>query len=219
MSPWWFTDKIMRKYLARSVPYLTGRLLDAGCGSQLYKNMFQCDAYTGMEISSRFKPDIVGDVRHIDMVGDGSFDSVLCNQVLEHVDDVERAIAEMHRVLRPGGCLCVTVPFIGRLHGMPHDYWRFSISGLRYLLEKHHFEVELIDPMGGFLTTQCFLWQFFIYERCERYAATRFLCRMVMLVLNPLCLLIHQLDRDTTTPFNYVAVARKARQGAGPPSQ
>jgi len=208
-SPWWFTDKVLRKYLHRTVPYLQGRLLDAGCGSQPYRDIFQCDEYVAVDISPTFTPDIVGDLRNMEAIGNQSFDSVLSNQVLEHVDDADRVVAEMYRVLRPGGYLCVTVPFISRLHGMPHDYWRFSISGLRYLLEKHGFEVVLIEPMGGFLTTQCYLWQFYIYERTLERAATRSLCKLAMALLNPLCLFLHQLDSDRTTPFNYLGIARR----------
>lgn len=208
-APWWFTDKIIRKYLQRGVPYLKGRLLDAGCGSKPYSDMFECDEYVGMEMSAQFEPDILGDLRDMSMIADESFDSVLSNQVLEHVDDAERVVAEMFRVLRPGGHLCVTVPFIARLHGMPHDYWRFSTSGLRYLLEKHGFEIILLEPMGGFLTTQCYLWLFYVYERTVKYAVTRFVCKIAMIALNPFSLLLHQLDRDTTTPHNYLAVAAK----------
>lgn len=211
-SPWWFTDKVLRRYLVRSVPYLTGRLLDAGCGRRPYRDMLKCDEYVGLEFFVNFTPDIVGDVRNMKMIEDESFDSVLSNQVLEHVDDVGRAMTEMHRVLKPGGHLCVTVPFISRLHDMPSDYWRFSPSGLRYLLEKYHFEIVLIEPMGGFLTTQCYLWQFYIYERTLRSAITRNLCRIAMIVLNPLCLFLHKVDRDRTTPFNHLAIARKRGQ-------
>lgn len=212
-APWWFTDKIIRKYLQRCVPYLKGNLLDAGCGRQPYRDMFQCENYVGIEMSEMFKPDIVGDVKNMNAIETESFDSVLSNQVLEHVDDVGQAMSEIYRVLKPGGNLCITVPFIGRLHAMPHDYWRFSISGLRYLLQKHGFEVIFIEPMGGFLTTQCYLWQFYIYERTLKNTATRLICRIVMAFLNPLSLFIHRFDRDKTTPFNYLAVARKPSQG------
>jgi SAM-dependent methyltransferase len=208
-SPWWFTEKITKKYLRHSVPYLKGRLLDAGCGNKPYKELFDCEEYVGMEMSETFRPDIVGDIRNMEMIEDGSFDSVLSNQVLEHIDDAEKVIKEMYRVLKPGGHLCVTVPFIGRLHGMPHDYWRFSISGLRYLLEKNRFEVISIEPMGGFLTTQCYLWLFYIHEKTLKYFATRYLYGILLIFLNPLFLLLHRIDRDKTTPHNYYALAEK----------
>src|SRR5262249_36838215 len=41
---------------------------------------------------------------------DGSFDVVLCSHVLEHVTDDRRALSELHRVLKPGGCAIVLVP-------------------------------------------------------------------------------------------------------------
>ena len=208
-SPWWFTDKVIRKFLRLSVPYLKGRLLDAGCGKKPYETLFECDEYVGIEMLDTHNPDVVGDVRNMDMFEDSSFDSVLSNQVIEHVDEPKKVVSEMHRVLKPGGYLCVTVPFIGRLHGMPHDYWRYSISGLAHLLEEHHFEVVLIEPMGGFLTTQCFLWNFYLYERSARFKPLRALYKLSLVLLNPLYLLMHAIDRDTTTPFNYIAIAKK----------
>lgn len=208
-SPWWFTDKVIRKYLAQGVPYLKGRLLDVGCGWKPYRRMFACDEYVGMEWTDACHPDVVGDVRDMKMFAAGEFDSVLCNQMLEHVDDSERALAEIQRVLKPGGHLCITVPFVGRLHCVPHDYWRFSPYGLRYLLEKTGFEVLALESMGGFWTTQCFLWSFYTYERCRRFKLLRILHAGALLLLNPLFLLIHRLDRDQTTSFNYIAIARK----------
>ena len=208
-SPWWFTDKILKKYLKISVPYLKGRLLDAGCGMKPYKDMFQCDEYVGIEMSATFKPDVVGDLKNMDMFEDESFNSVLSNQVLEHIDDVEKVIAEMYRVLKPGGYLCVTVPFISRLHGMPHDYWRFSPSGLKYLLEKNGYQIITIEQMGGFLTTQIFLWQFYLYEKALKYTVTQYLYSILLAVINPFSLLLNYIDRDKTTPFNYLALARK----------
>jgi SAM-dependent methyltransferase len=62
---------------------------------------------------------------------DGSFSAVVCWSVLEHVPRPERAIAEMHRVLRPGGEAWVQLPFCFPYHGSPKDYWRVSPDGLR----------------------------------------------------------------------------------------
>jgi len=212
-SPWWFTDKVIRKHLAESASLMKGRLLDVGCGWKPYRNLFACDEYVGMEWTDAYRPDVVGDVRDMRMFVAGEFDSVLCNQMLEHVDDVARALSEIHRVLKPGGCLCITVPFIGRLHCVPHDYWRFSPYGLRCVLERAGFDVLTLRGMGGFGTTQCFLWSFYTYERCQRFRLARALHAGALWLLNPLFWLIHRLDRDQTTSFNYLAIARK-RTGA-----
>jgi SAM-dependent methyltransferase len=48
-------------------------------------------------------------------VTDGAFDFVMCNHVLEHIDDDAAAIAEFHRILGPGGTALITVPLDGGL--------------------------------------------------------------------------------------------------------
>lgn len=187
---------------------MTGRLLDAGCGMQRYRHFFDCTEYIGLEYNDKFKPDYVGDVRAMPF-DDASFDSVLSNQVLEHVDDTHRVVSELHRVLRPGGYACITVPFVGRLHERPHDYWRFSEYGLRYLFERHGFEEITITPMKGLLTTQAALWHYFIWESLQRYRITRLLRAFIMPITNLLVLAAHAIDWDRTLPINYFAIARK----------
>jgi ubiquinone/menaquinone biosynthesis C-methylase UbiE len=52
---------------------------------------------------------------------DAAFDAIKATELLEHVPDVPRALAECRRVLRPGGHLVITVPFLERLHSDPGD--------------------------------------------------------------------------------------------------
>jgi len=53
---------------------------------------------------------------------DGSFDCVLCSEVLEHVEDDTKAITELRRVLKPGGTLVITVPFLKKYWGEDDEY-------------------------------------------------------------------------------------------------
>lgn len=62
---------------------------------------------------------------------DGTFDVVVCNAVLEHVEDPLRAISELRRVLRKGGRIWVEVPFNQPYHPSPNDYWRVTPDGMR----------------------------------------------------------------------------------------
>jgi SAM-dependent methyltransferase len=74
---------------------------------------------------------------------DASFDCVICLEVLEHVADPFAAARELKRVLRPGGALFLTVPFLTGYHGTKSsrsgahddfpDYWRFTHQGLQKL--------------------------------------------------------------------------------------
>ena len=69
------------------------------------------------------------------------FDSVLCNQVLEHVFNPDFFISEISRVLKPSGKLLLFVPFVWDEHEQPNDYARYSSFALKFMLEKHGFRL------------------------------------------------------------------------------
>ena len=62
---------------------------------------------------------------------DASFDVAVCDAVLEHVPYPQKAVDELHRVLRPGGYIWLRIPWVQPFHEMPKDYWRVSPEGLR----------------------------------------------------------------------------------------
>lgn len=76
--------------------------------------------------------DLIADGQRIP-VADGTFDAVFSLAVLEHVPDAPRVVAEMMRVLRPGGWLYSEVPFIFFFHGYPSDYARYTREGMKRL--------------------------------------------------------------------------------------
>ncbi|GIW56814.1 MAG: hypothetical protein KatS3mg082_3218 [Nitrospiraceae bacterium] len=65
---------------------------------------------------------------------DGTFDGAVAQAVLEHVIEPARCVAELHRVLTPGGFLYVEMPFMQPVHGGRYDFTRLTHSGLRWLL-------------------------------------------------------------------------------------
>ena len=60
-----------------------------------------------------------------------TFDVVVCNAILEHVENPVQAVHEMHRVLKNGGLIWVEVPFNQPYHPSPDDYWRVTVPGIR----------------------------------------------------------------------------------------
>jgi uncharacterized protein YbaR (Trm112 family) len=102
--------------------------------------------YSPHEFTLNLEPfhnvDVVGDAHDLPFT-DGTFDSVISNAVLEHVGDPEVAIAEMLRVLKPGGYLYAEVPFIFFFHGYPSDYRRYTREGVRRMFQ------GLADPEIG----------------------------------------------------------------------
>ena len=77
---------------------------------------------------------------------------MLCTQVLEHVAEPAAVLAELRRVLRDGGELWLTVPFVGELHEEPHDHYRYTSHGLRGLCERAGFGEIRTWPLGGYFT-------------------------------------------------------------------
>jgi SAM-dependent methyltransferase len=88
---------------------------------------------------------------------DASFDCVICLEVLEHVANPFAAANELLRILRPGGALFLTVPFLHGYHGHPEsgsaahdsfpDYWRFTHQGLEMLFANLR-ELKIV-PLTG----------------------------------------------------------------------
>ncbi len=83
----------------------------------------------------------------------GSFDVVICEQVIEHVLDPVAAARNLRGLARPGGHVVVSTPFLVRIHELPmygmYDYWRFSPRGLRRLLEHAGLIVEDVGTWGN----------------------------------------------------------------------
>ena len=142
------TNAVLPALRARS----KGTFLDAGCGTQPFRTVVepQVDRYLAFDIEARVDDvDYIGDVEDMSVVPSGSVDTLLCSEVLEHVPHPSRAMGEFARVLRPGGALVITVPFLARLHEEPHDYFRYTRHGLRRLLSDAGFEVDEITEIGS----------------------------------------------------------------------
>lgn len=93
------------------------------------------------------------DVEKIFPFPDASFDTVLSFHLMEHVYDFWRMPGEIHRVLKPGGRLIVSVPFIHEYHGDPGDYWRMSDEAVCRLFESAGFFVKTVELVGEGIAT------------------------------------------------------------------
>jgi SAM-dependent methyltransferase len=113
------------------------RILDVGCGDMPYYPLFAevASEYLGSDVEPGPRVTYVCPVEALD-VPDASFDLVLCTQVLEHVSAPERALAEIARVLRPGGHAFVSTHGVWPFHPYPADRWRWTQQGLEKLVEE-----------------------------------------------------------------------------------
>lgn len=74
------------------------------------------------------------------------FDGLMCTEVLEHVYHYQKLIDEMYRVMKKGGMGILTVPWGGRYHYIPFDYFRYTPSSYKIMFDK--FSKVEISPRG-----------------------------------------------------------------------
>jgi SAM-dependent methyltransferase len=139
----------MRPLLAR---YARGDLLDVGAGRLYARPVLKqfCTRYVSCDVARTYPAlDAVCDITQHIAFADESFDTIYCCSVLEHTEQPAAALAEMFRVLRPGGQAIVSVPFVFYLHGAPQDYFRFTRYGVELLAGRAGFEVAALRMHGG----------------------------------------------------------------------
>ncbi len=81
------------------------------------------------------------------------FGTIFCLSVLEHCEQPFRMAENLSRLLRPGGHVCISVPFAWKYHGYPADYWRFTHHGVKRLFSSLEFNdgVAATSRPGEFL--------------------------------------------------------------------
>jgi SAM-dependent methyltransferase len=131
------------------------RVLDVGCGFKPYEPLFApfAAAYVGVDTREDHPADLFGSAEAIP-VEDGSFDVVLCNQVLEHCDDPGLAVRELRRVTAPHGRVLASTHGVMPYHPVPADYWRWTHAGLEKLFADNAAWASVrVTPGSG--TTAC----------------------------------------------------------------
>jgi SAM-dependent methyltransferase len=162
-SPTKIADELAFRCLSEaSAKHARGRLIDLGCGAKPFQALF------APHVASHFGVDFgataalhYGEATKADLLVDGtetklpagSFDTLLCTQVLEHVLETEAFIGECHRLLASGGKGIFTVPFVWQCHAEPNDFYRFTRYSLQALFERRGFRVVELRPVCGAYAT------------------------------------------------------------------
>jgi len=180
--------RLLRRDVKRVAIHACGRLLDIGCGSQPYRNVLARNVprYVGFDLppdrwSGRTnRADVWGRAERLPFA-EGSFDTVVSFQVLEHLREPWTVVAEAARVLRPGGCLILTTVQHYHVHGEPNDFFRFTRHGLASLSERAGLSViECSEQGGGWVTVSETVLRFFsghYWRTVRRPAWSRAICR------------------------------------------
>lgn len=216
VNPFYIARRGLADAIRLEAPRLHGRLLDVGCGSKPYASDFQVAEYVGLDIDtprtrSLGTADSYYDGGHFPF-DSASFDSVLCNQVLEHVFNPDEFLEEIRRVLKPGGLLLMTIPFVWDEHEQPYDYARYSTFGLKALLEKHGFVVERQCKITGNISVLFQLLNGYLYKLLPRSKRIHMVvCACVMAPISLIGVALGRLLPPSPDLFlDQLAVARRS---------
>ena len=140
-----------REMMTTLAVHVHGRTLDAGGGRRAkYREILSAHAseYLCLDMQAGGGVDIVGDVMAMPLE-DASFDTVVSNQVLEHIPRPDVFMSEAFRILKAGGSLICTAPFWEPVHADPDDFFRYTPDGLAALCEHAGFQVTKSGAYGG----------------------------------------------------------------------
>ncbi len=222
----WFPLFLIRSSLLQSfrelVPRLHGRLLDFGCGSKPYQSLFNVEEYVGVdfmgegETYSKEKVDVFYDGKHLPFPNQ-SFDSIFTSEVFEHIFNLPDILKELNRVLRPGGKILISCPFVFGEHEVPNDYARYTSFAVKHMLETAGFSILEQQKSGthtdAIMQLRIVYWDKYILSKLNRIPVLRSLVRYFIYGLfNSVALLKRRLlSRHDDLYLNNIVLAEKSR--------
>jgi SAM-dependent methyltransferase len=188
----WLPRTSIEAALRRELPNVRGVVLDIGCGHQPYRSVLlappsSATRVVGVDIpSARSAAHDVGWDGVRLPVRTASVDHVLLTEVLEHCPDAPAVLREAARVLRPGGRLFLTIPFLWPLHDAPYDEQRFTPFAVARMLRDAGFADADVRAMGGWDASLAQLVALWVRRRPMGARKRRVLTRLAVPVVRAL---------------------------------
>jgi len=152
----WSIDSIIFDEVLNFLPKdIFNSVLDYGAGNSPFESFVSCDSYVKIDVIQN----IYNSIDYIILpdeslpLRDSSFDLVLLIDVLEHVNNYNFVLSDIKRILKPGGKLIISIPFMYREHETPFDIVRFTSFGLKSIIEFNHGKITRLRKVGNFKYT------------------------------------------------------------------
>ena len=201
--------KLTNQILAKQE--LSGEILDLGGKKKSgYHGFFKGDfKITVANLDPQTQPDLLIDLEKIPwLIADGRYDAILLINVLEHLYDFKKVLAEALRILKEKGEVIAVVPFLFYLHPSPRDYFRFTSLALEKLFIESGFkEIEIKEVGSGALSCVFNLLHRFFPEFL--IGITGKICIFLDDVLKTLAVLLNRKYSGKEYPLGYFLRAKK----------
>lgn len=211
-----FRRTLLDEALTQRAHLMAGRVLDIG-GKKLDKRgrfrpeSTPASSWEYLNVDPETDPDFLCSADAIP-VDEEVFDAVVMSEVLEHLIEPEAALAEARRVLKPGGRLLATMPFLFPVHGDPEDYQRWTRTRFEVELGRAGLVPDEVSPMGSVIAVLfdlCWIaWNVYLGPR---HPWVHRLASLPFIVVKPLARMLDRRARRLGARMHtgYVVVARK----------
>lgn len=210
VNPFYISRSMLARAIADYAPEIAGVVLDFGCGSKPYEAIFtKAEDYIGVDIAvsghdhRESSVDFFWDGEKLPFE-DNTFDSIVAFEVMEHVFNPSQVLSELQRVIKPGGVMLITVPFVHGEHETPFDFARYTSFGLNSILNAAGFSPLKCLKIGSFtdVVLQMISEVYFSKLRNVRYFGFLALC-VLCLPLNVLAVLLRGLLSESSPERRY----------------
>lgn len=221
----WLSKKLRRFAAAKSKQYsrknlyefisdsaamasgLEGRFLNIGAGGEVDSTLRSHGVdFISIDIDEKRGPDLVMDACDL-AFEDNDFAAIFSIEVLEHIPTPHVAVSEMLRVLKPGGLVFLSTPFVFGIHDAPHDYFRYTRYGLQYLFRD--FEIIRLEERNSYIEGLCVILLRLVMAEDKKSRNFGIASAVLLAVLSPVVFLARKLVPSRNVTTGYTLIARK----------
>jgi len=152
--------------ISKHVKNISGVVIDLGGGKNPSYERFwsiKPKKFIRVDIDEKAEPDIIADLNKPLPFSNNYADAVFLFSVIYILEDPGRTLQEINRILKSGGKLFITSPFIFNEAREPNDYWRFTSEALEKLLKESGFNNFFIEPIGERFSAAAYLISPFLF--------------------------------------------------------
>ncbi|MDD4251012.1 MAG: methyltransferase domain-containing protein [Candidatus ainarchaeum sp.] len=213
-NPIYIETKSLYESLVSVSNKISGLTLDVGCGEKPYEDIFlKSKKYVGIDHIksknySKNKADIYFDGKKIPF-NSKTFDSVVCTQVLEHVENVDLLVSEINRVLKKNGIFLISVPFFWEEHESPYDFRRFSKFGITNFLKSKGFSIIYYKKSTNSILTILQMNNNLLNSKISKFFLFNLFLKSMIFFNNLLAVLFWNFKDNNLFYINNVVIAKK----------